>query len=859
MTEKPSSRPPLRTRILVLLLRASVKDSAAHDFDDHFQYLVRHRGRIQARIWYWFQLLGMIPSCVNNSLTWSTAMFLNNLKTALRVFGRHKSFTLINITGLAIGIASSILILLWVQDELGYDGFHEHGDDVYRIVGKGKAGTRGVSDYYAVTPLPLGPTLKREYPEVIMATRYNDASIRFQLGAETHLDYGALVDPDFLTMFSFGLLQGDPGTCLSDPFSIVVTENLAHKYFGLQNPVGKTMTTQAGTEFIVTGLADNPPPNSHLRFDFIIPFQIMSRMGADLENWEDVSYFTYVLLNRDAVVADVNQKINACLDLYRKERSDIRYLQPLKDIHLRSHFKFDMEGHGDIRYVYIFTLTAMFILMIACINFMNLATARSAGRAKEVGIRKVVGARRGHVIRQFFGESMLLALVSSAAAMVIVKLVLPSFNNLAQKPLSLNFRPDPALYLGLLGIIVFTGLLAGSYPALYLSSFRPIKVLRGRFLAGKKGSRFRKALVVLQFSLSILLIIGTLVVGHQIRYMKNANLGFDTQHVLYFPMSGDMHGNFNTLKNELLQNPDVLNVTAVDRLPFYEGSGTSNASWEGKPDELKVQMRLSAVDYEYLETFGLQMVEGRFFNLVNLTDASEGIVLNEAAVRSMGISDPIGKRFRWSQMDGRILGVIQDFQLRTLHYEVEPLFIFINPDWFQFICAKISSENIPETLAALEVIWDKFAPGYPFEFHFFDDAIDTLYRAEERIGTIIRCFTLLAVFISCLGLFGLASYMVEQRTKEIGIRKVLGASIPGIWILLSKEFLKWVVLANCAAWPIAYLVTHNWLQNFAHRATLAPWIFGVSTALSFVVAALTVSAQSLRAALSDPAVSLRYE
>ena len=786
-------------------------------------------------------------------------MFFNNLKTALRVFGRHRSFTLINITGLTVGIASSILILLWVQDELGYDGFHENGDRIYRIVGKGKAETHGVSEYYAVTSLPLGSTLKNEYPDVHLATRYNSSSIRFRRGAETHLENGTLVDPDFLSMFSFKLKHGDPVSCLSDPFSIVLTETLARKYFGPQDPVGKTMTTQAGTVLKITAVAEDPPRNSHLRFDFLIPFQILWRMGRDPDNWEDVSYFTYVMLGRDALEADINQKINACLDRYRPQRSADCYLQPLKDIHLRSHFKFDMEGHGDIRYVYIFSVTALFVLLIACINFMNLATARSAGRAKEVGVRKVVGAQRSQVIRQFFGESLLLALVSFVLALAVVKLFLPSFNNLAQKPLALDFQLDPALYLGLLGIILFTGFLAGSYPALYLSSFRPVKVLRGRHQGGKKGSRFRKILVVVQFSLSIILIIGTLVVGRQIRYMKNADLGFDTDHVLYFPMSGDVHKNFDTLKNELLQNPRILNITAVDQLPFHEGSGTSGASWEGKPDDMKVQMRLSVVDFDYLETFGLSMVQGRFFSRENSTDVSEGIVLNEAAVRSMGISDPIGKRFRWGQMDGRILGVIQDYQLRTLHYEVEPLFLIVNPDRLHNVCVKISSENVPGTIAALNAVWDRFAPEYPFEFHFFDDAIDTLYRSEERIGTIIGYFTFLAVFISCLGLFGLASYVAEQRIKEIGIRKVLGASIPGIWILLSREFLKWVILANCVAWPTAYFVMRHWLRNFAHRTTLAPWIFGLAAALTLAVAVFTVSAQSLRAALTDPAVSLRYE
>ena len=851
--------PPVSIRIKLLrsLLRASVQESASEDFEEHYRFLAGSKGRFFAWLWFWGQVIGLIPGSFKESISWSLAMLKNHLKIALRVLLRQKGYSVINITGLAIGIACCILILLWVQDELGYDGFHENKDRLFRIVSKGDS--EGVSEYYAVTPLPLGPALKQEYPGVEMATRYNAIGLRFRHGSETQDEKGTLVDPDFIRMFSFELLDGDLETCLADPFSIVITESLAEKYFATQNPVGEVLTTQAGTDFRVSGVMKDVSHNSHLRFDFLLPFELLARLGRDLDNWNDVSYFTYVMLSADANVPDVNRMIEETLDKYRERRDSERYLQPLRDIHLRSHFKFDMEGHGDIRYVYIFSLAAALILMLACINFMNLATARSGGRAKEVGIRKVVGAHRGHVIRQFLGESMLLTLLAFLVSLALVRLLLPVFNVLSGKPLVFDLRLDPALYVGLLGIVLFTGLLSGSYPALVLSGFQPVKVLRGRLRTGGKGVLFRRILVVTQFSLSIILVIGTLVIYNQIHYLKNANLGFATDHLIHIPMSREVYESYEALKTELLRNPGILNVTAVDLLPIYEGSGTSNAEWEGKPSDFTLQMRIGAVDFDFLETFELGMVQGRFFSKEVTTDSTEGFVLNEAAIKAMGLKDPIGKRFGWKDRPGRIIGVIQDYQLRTLHHEVEPLALFVDQSWLTFLCVKLDAKNVPQSLALIKNTWGKYSPQDPFKFRFFDEDIETLYRGEERIGSLFKYFTLLALFVSSLGLFGLASYLVEQRTKEIGIRKILGASVPKIWLLLSQEFFKWVAIANLIAWPAAYSVTELWLQSFANRAGFTPRVFFLSGALSFTVAAAAIGYQSIRAAFSNPVKSLRYE
>jgi hypothetical protein len=454
---------------------------------------------------------------------------------------------------------------------------------------------------------------------------------------------------------------------------------------------------------------------------------------------------------------------------------------------------------------------------------------------------------------------MFLTLLAFLVSLGLVRLLLPLFNALSGKPLTFDLRIDPILYAGLLGIVLISGLLSGTYPALFLSAFRPVKVLGGGLRTGSKGAPFRRTLVVIQFSLSIILVIGTLVIYHQVHYLKNANLGFTTEHLIYIPMSREVYENTEAIRAELLHNPGILNVTAVDSLPIYEGSGTSNAEWEGKPSDFQLQMRIGAVDHDFLEAFGLKMLRGRFFSREFANDLAEGFVLNEAAVKAMGLEDPVGKRFGWKERQGRIIGIIQDYQLRTLHYEVEPLALFMDPDWLNFLCVKIAAENVPRALAYLEDTWKRYSPGAPFHFRFFDDDIDALYRAEERIGSLFRYFTVLAVFVSCLGLFGLASFLVERRTKEIGIRKVLGASVPTIFLLLSREFFKWVVFANLIAWPVAYLVMSRWLQNFAHRAGLTPLIFLLSGVLSFAVALVAICYQSVRASLADPARSLRYE
>ncbi len=613
----------------------------------------------------------------------------------------------------------------------------------------------------------------------------------------------------------------------------------------------------------VTGVIKNIPHNSHLKFDFLVPFlriEDFEKEWAVLDNWTVSGFATYLQLERNTSPEDVTRKIAYYLQKHVKESKDVIYLQPLKDIHLSSsHILFGIEGQGDKRYVYIFSVVAFFVLIIACINFMNLTTARSANRAREVGLRKVVGAKRTQLMRQFFFESVAMAFLSLCLAVVLVELFLPAFRNLSGKQLALGLSSNINVLLTIVIMTLITGILSGTYPALFLSSLRPVKVLKGRLKSEGRGFVFRRILVVSQFSLSILLIICTGFVSRQIDYMRNRKLGFDREHVVYFPLRRELVQKYDPLKDELLKNPEIRKVTVSSNIPTYGVIlTTDNLTWEGKNPDQTVVLQVSSVGYDFIETFNMEMILGRSFSKEIASDEN-AVVINETARKMIGMEDPVGKQLTIGDGELYIVGVVKDYNFRSLHSEIEPLLLVNAPDLYRYILVKLDSRNIPGTIVRIEDIWKSFFPETPFEYRFLDEEYDKLYRAEQRMGTLFKYFTGLAVLISCLGLFGLASFMAEKRTKEIGIRKALGASVSGIVILLNREFAKWVVIANIIAWPIAYLVMKSWLQNFAYRTDLHLWIFLVSGALALIIAVLTVSYQSVRAATANPVDSLRYE
>jgi ABC-type antimicrobial peptide transport system permease subunit len=785
-------------------------------------------------------------------------MLKNYLKIALRNIRRYKGYSFINIAGLAIGMACCILILLWVQDELSYDRFHENADYIYRVIQDINFADHSTT--WAITQGPLGPSLKEDFPEIINATRITSRRFRLTYNDKSFDERPGMADGSILEMFSFPLIKGDPATALSDPNSIVMTEEMAEKYFGSEDPLGKTIKADNRWDFQVTGILKEVPHNSHLQFDSLIPFIFGRELNYTVDNWRNSQFRTYVQLQKGIPAQEVIQKISGYLYEKPTLEKDARLnLQPLLRIHLYSNYEFD-TAHGDITYVTIFSIIAFFILLIACINFMNLATARSGNRAKEVGMRKVAGAHKTDIVRQFYGESIFLAFIALFVALTIVWLLLPTFNNLAAKELSMGVSGNLLVLLGLLGITLLTGIISGSYPALFLSAFKPVKILKGSLRSGSKGSVFRKILVVFQFALTILLIICTIIIYNQLNYMRNMKLGYDKEFLIYKGMRGDVQAKFDSVKNELLQNPNILGVTATSSVPTY-GYTFSNSlwRWEGQDPDEETLMRAVFVDLDYFKTFGMEIVEGRSYSKEFPTDATEAIMVNEEAVKAMGMESPIGRRLSIGTNNFKIIGVVKNYHFRSLRQEIDPLILIYSPGQSRVLFARLRSENIPKTIGYMEDIWKEFAPGHPFNYRFLDDALNNLYRSEQRIGTILKYFSILAIFISCLGLFGLASFMSEQRTKEIGIRKVLGASVSNIALLLSREFTKWVLLANIIAWPVAYIAMYKWLQSYAYSTNIALWSFILSGAMALVIASVAVSYQSIKAAVANPADSLRYE
>lgn len=776
---------------------------------------------------------------------------------------RHKLYSIINVSGLAIGISCCLLILLYVQDELSYDRFHDQCDQVYRIIHE-REDQSGKRHRMAMTPSAFAPHMMREFPEINNAVRilFKGGSLKYE---NRYLDSSWFVytDQTFFDVFSFPLVKGDPRTALQEPFSLVLTESAARQAFGDEDPLDKTITYRDEFEFKVTGVVQDPPPTSHFEFNYLassVSLEGVLEQDDALENYGNWTFYTYLLLSEGYPPAQLEEKYPDFTKKYRGIETHSRiFLQPLADIHLTPDLEFDTGPRGDIRYVYTFVTVAFFILLIACINFMNLATARSTPRAREVGLRKTVGALRYQLVGQFMGESIILSLMALGLGVTLVELLLPWFNELANKQLVLNYASSPGIVLGLLIIGLSVGVISGSYPAFYLSSFQPVSVLRGAYQPGTKSAKFRTVLIVVQFAISIVLLICTAAVWKQFDYMKSQRLGFDKEHVVVMWMNNAIKQHYGLFKQEVLQNPHILKMSAVYNLP---GSVRTRQgfSWEGSGEKERA-FYMMAGDPDGLEVLGLELVEGRNLSWSIPTDKTQAYILNETAVRELGWEKPLGREFRVGGRNepGRVIGVVKDFHFKSLHQKIEPLVFYMRPDWHNRIIVKISSEDIPGILGIMKEKWEALSPEHPFHYTFLDEDFDRLYKAEERLSLIFGSFSLLAIFVACLGLLGLVSFTIEQRTREIGIRKVLGASISSIAVLLSKEFMWLVFLANLIAWPIAFFSMNRWLQDFAYRIDLGPGIFVLGGALALLITLLTVSSQALKAALSNPVDALRYE
>lgn len=834
--------------LLYLILNNSHPESILADLEEIYHDIVLNRNRFIAKLWYWSQIILAIPSFFKNSIYWSVVMFSNYFKVAGRTLLKRRGYSFINILGLAIGIACTFLILLWVQDELSYDKFHENADNLY--VAMFNNGTM-------VTPTALSGYLNTEYPEIINTSRYmglGSSLLRYNK-VETREDGFIMIDPGFFDMFSIHFLQGNPELALSEPNSMVISERIAKKLFGAEEAMGKTVIFAGFYDYKITGIFENYPHNSHLKIECAIPLAQWESWGGDLNAWETNNVRTYVQLQNNIPAEVIDQKISNVVEKHVPQNQRSLLLQPVTKLHL---YKFG--GGGLITYVYLFSVMAVIILLIACINFMNLTTATSATRAKEVGMRKTVGANKSDLVIQFFGESILLTIISVFVGLVLAAQLLPVFNELTGKQFTISSLTDFSTILGIAAIVIFTGIIAGSYPALYLSRFQPLKVLKGVYDSSAKGSLFRKVLVTVQFSLSIVLIIGTVIVYTQIDFLKHKDLGFNKENIFYTSVGTRFNDNIGIIKTEMLQNPDILSMTMTNNAPYRWNTmaGLGDVHWEGQKNQ-QARMVVNSVDYDYLETFNLKLVQGRFFSKDFSTDNSEAFVVNEAAIRAMGLDSPIGKELRIWEMRGRIIGIVKDYNFESLHNDVLPMAMRILPDWYRHLCVRISNNNMSSALSYFEDKWKEIYPELPFEYNFLDETIKAQYTQEEQIGRIARYFTILAIFVASIGLFGLASFTAEQRTKEIGIRKVLGASVSGLMLLLSKEFTKWVLLANLVAWPIAWFIMNNWLQRFAYKTEIGWPVYILSGFLVLGIALITVSYQSVKAAVANPVDSLKYE
>ena len=788
-------------------------------------------------------------------------MLKNYIKIALRNIKKQKGYSFINIFGLATGMACCIVILLWVFDELSFDSYHKNSNELYRVVEE-QLYAGGQIFPVAVTPGPLAAELKNEYPEIKNAFRYTGAP-RLLIRHEENIFYEpsiGMADPAIFEMLTFKFLKGNRENAFKSLFSIVLTQTMAKKYFGNEDPVGKALKVENQYDLTVTGVIEDIPKNSHLRFDGVIPFEILQAVGRRLDIWGNNSFYTYVQLEKSAKMEAVNEKIAEVIKEHLEGSVTTLYLQPITKIHLHSNFAADFGGHGDIKYVYIFSIIAFFVLIIACINFMNLTTARSSNRAKEVGMRKVSGAFKVDIIKQFLGESVFLAFLSLVLAVLIVILLLPSFNNLSGKELSVNIILNKAVFLGIFGIAAFTGIISGSYPAFFLSAFRPANVIKGSLRKGAKSAYFRRILVLIQFTLSIFLIIAAYVVQNQLNFISNKDLGYDKDQVIYMRTGANSARYYEPFKAELLRNSNILGVTAANNLPTYIMNSSSGFNWEGKNPNDVILIHNTSVSYDYFKTMKMEILEGRAFSKEFTTDVNEAFIINEECAKLLGEGSAVGKRFTRGNNNAKVIGVIKNFHFKSLSTEIEPMAISLfTPGGYSLFLIRISGNNISQNLTFIEDTWKHIAPNYPFEYTFLDEQFDRLYRAEQRMGKIFNYFTILGIFIACLGLLGLASFMAEQKTKEIGIRKVLGASIPNIVYLLSREFLILVGISNLIAWPIAYYFMNKWLQNYAYHAKIGIIIFIFSAVMAVLIALLTVSYQSIKAAKADPVRSLRYE
>ncbi len=830
------------------------RESFYSDLEEVYFDTVEKHGEIYAAGWLIMQMIRSLPSAFMNWTYWSLNMYKNYFKITFRNIKRYKGYSFINISGLAVGIACCILTLLWVRYELSYDNFHENSKDLYRVIFHDpKIGWGGT-----IMPGAIANHLKNEFPEIINASLINEAGERKLTFKKSSLNCtGHFVHSSFLDMFTFPLVKGDPENPFSTKFSVVITEDLALRLFGEEDPMDKRIKFDDSYLYTVTGILKNIPGNSHFKYDYLLPVK-GAPANYNFNSWEIWTSCIYLQLQENTSHTEVNDKMsNVFNDRMQKESKRNMYLQPFGDVHLHA-----PNGGGLISYIYIFMGMGVAILLVACFNFMNLATACAEKRFREIGIKKVVGSTRRQLISQFISESMLLSFIALIIAVFIAVLMLPFINNLIGQRMVMEFSPD--IVFGLIGITFLTGILAGSYPAFFLSSFSPLRVLKGQlFSKSQKGSAlFRRLLVVTQFSLSISFVICVLVINNQLEFMQNKDLGFNKEHIVRVQLKGRLLSRGHILKEAVQGNSDILNISrAYSTLTRWESSG--GIDWEGRKTGHVVITGNNWVDYDYLKTFDLELVDGRYFSTEHPSDFREAVILNEAAVKAMGIENPVGltvvRMYATQNPERRtIIGVVKDYHTQSLHTPIRP-YMLIPGLRGDNLFVRMKPGNISGVLESIREKVREIVPNDPFVYSFVDEEINRLYKNEQATGKLIVVIAVVAIIISSLGLFGLAAFTAEQRTKEIGIRKSLGSSTGKIMMLLSRELLICILLANLVAWPAVYFSLKKWLQVFAYQTDLNWDIFVFSGLLALIITISTVSYRSFTAAAANPVDSLRYE
>jgi putative ABC transport system permease protein len=811
-------------------------------------------------------------------------LFKNYFKIAFRNIWSQKGYSFINIFGLAVGLTCAILIITFIQNELSYDKFNKKSDRIYRVTREWFNKSGESSFHLARVAPPAGPLLKNDFPQIVKD------EVRFlHDNAFLEINNISIVENKFywaeqsaFNILTIPFVEGDPETALKEPKSLVLTESMAKKYFGNVDPLGKTIIYEHDYQFKITGVVKDVPPNSHFHYDFLASFitlydpAVIGRKTLET-NWGSNNYITYVLLENNLSIDELEKNIPEFMDKYMAQnyrannvelptiplhKLTTLHFQKITDIHLQSHLTTEIEPNGDISTVYLLSAVALFLLLIACINFMNLATARSAKRAKEIGVRKVMGADKGQLIKQFLGESMLTVFISLFFSIIFVEVAIRPFSDFMQRNLEFSFTGNITLSLIIFGITLFVGFAAGIYPAFVLSTFSPVKSLHEKTLMSRK-SKFRSTLVILQFSISIILIIAVGVVYTQLNFIQNKDLGYNRDHLVILPSSSKIKNNLDSFKSQLLQNPGIRMVTSSRLVPsdMLLNSWGGRIDNNGKMEPISFRLAVQEVDYDFLNTYQLKIIAGRGFSRDFATDDSAAFILNESAVKKLGLTnqEAINKKIIYGGNPGRIIGVVNDFNFESLHNEIIPIIMLITKNGNNQVTVKISGNDIPATLNFLKSKWAEYRPGYPFDYSFLDSRLNELYLKDQKLGTAFGIFAIIAIIIACLGLFGLASYTAEVRTKEIGVRKVLGASVSNIALLISKEFLWLIIAANIAAWPIAYYAMNKWLSEFAYAEKINIWLFIGAGFLALLIALLTVSYQSIKAALQNPVKSLKYE